>query len=151
MLLDMKHWKIAFLSTYPPRECGLATFTQDLITAIDDVGTVETAVIAVGNSLSDSYDSKVKDSIWQSERKDYEELALKLNSSDIDLLVIEHEYGIYGGERGEYLLDLFDKLKMPVVTTFHTILSEPDEKQLFIVKTLASRLAAANEDIRALT
>ena len=57
---------------------------------------------------------------------DYIETAKKLNDSDIDLLVIEHEYGIFGGEHGEYILDLVNNLEIPVVTTLHTILSEPD-------------------------
>ena len=135
----MNHRILSFLSTYPPRECGLATFTQDLVTAIDNIGTVKTKVIAVSNSSEDSYDQKVESIIRQNERSDYIELALKLNSSDIDLLVIEHEYGIYGGEYGEYILDLIRNLRIPVVTTFHTILSEPNQKQRRIIKTLAEK------------
>lgn len=139
MSSDMQHGKIAFLSTYPPRECGLATFTQDLITEIDNIGTVETRVIAVSNSSQDLYDHKVESSIRQNERSDYIELALKLNNSDTDLLVIEHEYGIYGGEYGEYILDLILNLKIPLVTTFHTILSEPNQKQKRIIRKLAEK------------
>ena len=133
------HGKITFLSTYPPRACGLATFTQDLITAIDSVGTVETSVVAVSNSLHDRYDHKVEHTICQFERSDYIELALKLNDSDTDALIIEHEYGIYGGMSGEYILDLVQDLRIPLVTTFHTVLSEPDQKQRHIIKTLAEK------------
>ena len=139
MSTDVKDGKIVFLSTYPPRECGLATFTQDLITAIDAIGTVETSVIAVSNSLQDVYEHKVEYSIRQFERSDYIELALKLNDSDTDVLIIEHEYGIYGGEYGEYILDLILNLRIPVVTTFHTVLSDPNQKQRHIIKTLAER------------
>ena len=139
MSADMQHRKITFLSTYPPRECGLATFTQDLITAIDTIGTIITSVIAVSNSFQDRYDQKVERRIRQYERSDYIELASKLNKSDTDLLIIEHEYGIFGGEYGEYILDLVRNLKIPVVTTFHTILSKPNQKQKQIIKILSEK------------
>jgi polysaccharide biosynthesis protein PslF len=136
---NIKHRKITILSTYPPRECGLATFTQDLITAIDETGAVETSVIAVSNSLQDVYDHKVEHSIRQFRRSDYIELAHKINDSDTDMLIIEHEYGIYGGEYGEYIVDLILNLRIPVVTTFHTVLSEPNPKQRHIIKTLTEK------------
>ena len=139
MILNMKHGKISFLSTYPPRECGLATFTQDIVTAIDNVGTLKTSVIAINNTSLEEYDDKVEDTIQQNERSEYIKLALKLNNSDTDLLVIEHEFGIFGGESGEYILDLILNLKIPVVTTFHTILLEPSPKQRRIIKTLAQK------------
>ena len=139
MISKMKNRKIVFLSTYPPRECGLATFTQDLINAIDSIGKVQTKVIAISNTLQNNYDHKVENSIRQNERRDYIELALKLNISDTDILVIEHEYGIFGGEYGEYILDLVLNLKIPLITTFHTILQTPNLKQRYIVKTLADK------------
>jgi len=127
---------ITFLSTYPPRECGLATFTSDLITAIDSIGIVDTNVIAISNSSHHCYDNKVMSEIEQYDRNDYLEIARRLNNSATDLLVIEHEFGIFGGDHGDYLLDLVNNLKIPFVTTFHTILSEPDRKQRFIIRTL---------------
>lgn len=130
---------ITFLSTYPPRECGLATFTQDLITAIDNSEIVETSVIAVNNMDDYEYDSKVFADIRQHEQDDYIEIAKKLNHSDIDLLVIEHEYGIFGGENGEYILDLINNIEIPVVTTFHTILLEPNPKQRLIINALGEK------------
>jgi len=139
MSTDTQHGKITFLSTYPPRECGLATFTQDLVTAIDSQATMRTSVVAVINSLQGGYDCKVEDSIRQFKRSDYVKLAQKLNDSDTDALIIEHEYGIYGGECGEYILDLVLNLTIPLVTTFHTILSEPNPKQRHIIKMLAEK------------
>ena len=136
---NKKILKIAFLSTSPPRECGLATFTQDLIDAIDDIGLVNTSVIAVNNSKHREYGEKVLFEINQNQREDYTELAEKLNSSDIDLLVIEHEFGIYGGNCGEYILDLVDVLEIPVITTFHTILREPNRKQKQIITMLGQK------------
>ena len=69
MPLGKLHGKIAFLSTYPPRECGLATFTQDLVTAIDHTGLIDTGVISINNSIKYSYDNKVIAGIEQHEKK----------------------------------------------------------------------------------
>lgn len=139
MTLNNINGNIAFLSTYPPRECGLATFTQDLITAIDNMGVIDTSVIAINNRERYTYDGKVIAGIGQYEREDYLKAARELNASDMDLLVIEHEYGIFGGEHGEYILDLVNNLEIPVVTTLHTILTEPDTKQRLIMNTLGKK------------
>jgi len=87
------------------------------------------------------YDSKVISEIEQNEQEDYLKTAKELNESDIDLLVIEHEFGIFGGKQGEYILDLVNNLEIPIVTTFHTILSEPNSKQRLIVNTLGEKSA----------
>ena len=133
------HKNIAFLSTYPPRECGIATFTEDLITAIDNIGTLNTHVIAINNSEDCIYDNKVIEKIRQNEQKDYISMAKKLNTSNIDLLVIEHEYGIFGGDHGDYILDLVNNLEIPIVTTHHTILSKPSPKQREIIHELGKK------------
>ena len=141
MSLKNMQGNISFLSTFPPRECGLATFTQDLIEALDNNGTVSTNVIAVKNMEDHIYGSKVFAEIAQHVDEDYIKTAQLLNSSDINLLVIEHEYGIYGGEHGEHILSLVNNLEIPVVTTLHTILSEPNPKQRLIINTLGKRSA----------
>jgi len=130
---------IAFLSTYPPRECEIATFTEDLITTMDHIGTVNTHVIAVSNIKGCLYDNKVMAEIRQNERSDYIEIAKKLNSSNIEILVIEHDYELYGGDQGEYILDLINNLEIPIVTTLHTILSEPNPKQKQIIYELGQK------------
>ena len=125
---------IAFLSTYPPRECGLATFTEDLINEIDKIGTVRSSVIAVTNG--EVYDDpRVECKISQHQRADYFRTALWVNRH-MDLLVIEHEYGIFGGECGEYILDLAKNLKIPFIITTHTVLQHPTSKQRTVLKTL---------------
>ncbi|MEN8907059.1 MAG: glycosyltransferase family 4 protein [Clostridiales bacterium] len=139
MILKKSIDNIAFLSTYPPRECGLATFTQDLINSIDDIGIVNTNVIAIKNSKKNVYDSKVFAEIRQNELEDYIKTAKRLNASNIDLLVIEHEYGIFGGEYGDYILKLVEKLEIPIITTLHTILSKPDFKQRLIINILGKK------------
>lgn len=139
-MINNKLINVAFLSTYPPRQSGIATFTQDLINAIDAKGVVDTNIIAINNSkCKKDYNSKVICEINQNNKDDYFELAHKLNCSDINLLVIEHEYGIYGGDYGEYILDLLKNINIPVITTLHTVLAEPDYKQKFIVKTMAAK------------
>ena len=130
---------IAFLSTFPPRECGIATFTEDLITSIDYSKKLKTHIIAISNTDDCEYGDKVREQIRQNEQSDYIALAKKLNASNIDLLVIEHEYGIYGGDHGEFILDLVNNLEIPVVTTLHTILSEPSPKQRLIINELGKK------------
>lgn len=131
--------KIAFLSTYPPRECGLATFTQDLVNAMATVvPLIKPVVIAVNNS-DYYYDDKVVMEIRQHDRTSYLETARKINASDIELVIIEHEYGIFGGECGEYILDLVENLQVPVITTLHTVLPNPSEKQLAILRVLGQK------------
>lgn len=125
---------IAFLSTYPPRECGLATFTEDLINEIDKIGTVRSSVIAVNNGeLYD--DPRVECKISQHKRADYF-LAARWVNNHMDLLVIEHEYGIFGGDCGEYILDLAKNLKIPFIITTHTVLQHPTLQQRKVLKTL---------------
>lgn len=125
---------IAFLSTFPPRECGLATFTEDLINEIDKIGTVRSCVIAVTNDEKHD-DPRVKCKISQNQRAHYFRTALWVNTH-MDLLVIEHEYGIFGGECGEYILDLARNLQIPFVITTHTVLQNPTPKQRMVLRTL---------------
>jgi glycosyltransferase involved in cell wall biosynthesis len=139
MKLIKDYGRIAFLSTYPPQECGLATFTRDLVTALGNIGINDTEVVAVNDRSISSYDSKVSAVIRKNERKDYDKAAHGLKAADVDLLMVEHEYGIFGGERGEYVLDMVENLEMPVITTLHTILPEPDAKQRSIINTLGKR------------
>ena len=130
---------IAFLSTYPPRECGLATFTQDLVLQLIKIPAVSnTRIVAVSNDAI-PYESIVMAELDQYGRNSYLETADRLNRSQIDLLVVEHEYGIYGGESGEYLLELINHLKIPFVTTLHTVLSSPLEKQRQILHELGQK------------
>ncbi|MDI3311332.1 MAG: glycosyltransferase family 4 protein [Thermoanaerobacterium sp.] len=138
-MVKNKEINIAFLSTFPPRECGIATFTQDLVNELKDIKIInEPKVIAIDDKEYD-YGDDVIYRLKQHDRNSYLELADKLNDSLVDLLVIEHEYGIYGGEWGEYILDLVDNLKVPYVVTLHTVLSKPLDKQKHILKELCMK------------
>jgi len=127
--------KVAFLSTYPPRECGLATFTEDLVNAIGKVAMVRPLVIAVTKGVEEYEDPRVAFKLIQHERESYFRAARWANAN-IDLLVIEHEYGIFGGECGEYIIDLAKELKIPFIVTTHTVLLEPSAKQRTVLRDL---------------
>jgi glycosyltransferase involved in cell wall biosynthesis len=129
---------VAFLGTSLPRECGLATFTQDMMNELEQIHDFNVPrMIAVNNNKTYAYGKQVMAQINQHNRADYSRTALELNHSNIDLLVIQHEFGIYGGECGEFILELAAKLKIPFIVIFHTVLSEPSPKQRFIMKRLA--------------
>lgn len=138
MKLTKPFLNIAFLSTYPPRECGIATFTQDLVREMKKKRYLKTGVIAVSDG-DRHYDGDVLFDFPQQDRKSYTAAAERINSSDIQILIVEHEYGIYGGDSGEYLLDLIDRVKKPIVTTLHTVLPSPTEKQRAILKELCQK------------
>jgi polysaccharide biosynthesis protein PslF len=130
-----KIYKVAFLSTYPPRECGLATFTEDLVSEISKIALVQAEVIAVSTGSELYADPQVVYQLNQYERDSYRETARWANAH-IDLLVIEHEYGIFGGYCGEYILELVKYLQIPFVVTTHTVLEAPSAKQLEVLRKL---------------
>lgn len=125
---------IGFLSTYPPRECGLATFTEDLVHAISKMPFIRPSVIAVVDKDED-INHQVKYTLSQHDRTSYLPAALWANDH-VDLLIIEHEYGIFGGDCGEYILDLVKGLKIPFIVTTHTVLLEPSPKQRMVLREL---------------
>src|SRR5664280_1269553 len=125
---------IGFLSTYPPRECGLATFTEDLVNEIDKIPFIQPSVIAVVNK-EEYTNSQVKCKLSQHDHMSYLLTALWANDN-VDLLVIEHEYGIFGGDCGEYIIDLAKRLKIPFIVTTHTVLLEPSPKQRTVLRDL---------------
>lgn len=128
---------IAFLSTYLPRECGLATFTKDLVDEFEQIQDFNTPqVIAMNNNTTYAYGDRVMAQISQHKKSDYIQTAHDLNRSKMDLLVIQHEFGIYGGESGVYILDLVENLKIPFVIIFHTVLTKPSPIQRSIIKRL---------------
>ncbi|MCX2430403.1 MULTISPECIES: glycosyltransferase [unclassified Pedobacter] len=135
--------KIAYISTYPPRECGLATFNYNLINALSinpSYQADKSFVIAMNESddLNEhAYPSEVKFIIRQQNQQDYIEAANFINDSDVDTCIIEHEFGIYGGNSGVFLLSLINKLKKPFITILHTVLKEPNFMQQTIIKEIA--------------
>src|SRR4030042_6561302 len=123
-----KNW-IVYLSTFPPRECGIATFTEDLVSVFNELffPQEEAKVVALNvNELSRlNYPKSVVMQISQTRKSEYAEVARQLNKIlSIKLICIQHEFGIHGGENGSYLLDFLREIKKPVVISMHTILPE---------------------------
>ncbi len=127
-----------FLSTYPPRACGIATFTQDLVGALTQTGKIDAGIVAVSNG-GESYPPEVRFDFPQQSPEAYPEAAEKINRSGADMLMVEHEYGIYGGKWGEQVLKLTGALRIPYFVTLHTVLPEPNKAQKEIVGGLAAR------------
>ena len=131
--------RIAFVGNYLPRECGIATFTTDLCTALaEEYGQERLFAIPV-NDPESSYDypEQVRLELEQEELASYERAADFLNFNGNDLVCLQHEYGIFGGNAGSYILALLRKLKMPLVTTLHTVLREPDANQRAVLEEIA--------------
>lgn len=137
--------KIAYLSSYTPRECGIATFNYNLIRAINAdqlPGSLNGFVVAMNDSddLNEyDYPAEVEFKIRQEQQKDYIQAAEFINNSDVDACVIQHEFGIYGGESGVYLLPFINRLNKPLITILHTVLREPSFMQQIIIKEIAKQ------------
>ena len=135
-----KSW-IVCLATFPPRQCGIATFTTDLTNAIDQIfgPSVKSKIIAMNPTEVSHlpYSDKVIWKICQLREEDYVNAANKLNRlKNVKLVSIQHEFGIFGGEYGSHLLLFLKKLQKPVVVTFHSVLPAPDEKMRDIVQAI---------------
>ncbi|HPA11031.1 MAG TPA: glycosyltransferase family 4 protein [Treponemataceae bacterium] len=117
--------KIALIGNYPPRKCGIATFTRDLNEGLKAAG-VSTAVIAINDGIARyDYPGDVALQIEQNEIASYINAAYYLNTNDFDAIILQHEFGIFGGPDGRHVIQLLRRLRVPVITTFHTILDDP--------------------------
>lgn len=131
--------QIAFIANYLPRQCGLATFTTDLSQAVAaEYEQTHCLAIAV-NDTPEGYDypAPVRFELNEQELSSYERAADFLNLNEVDLVCLQHEFGIYGGRAGSHILTLLRKLRMPIVTTLHTVLREPDADQRRVMQSLA--------------
>src|SRR5271165_6509878 len=131
--------RIAVIGNYLPRQCGIATFTTDLCGAISaEYGTARLLALPVTDTLEGyDYPARVRWSLAQDSLASYQEAAEFLNFNNIDMVCLQHEYGIFGGPAGSHILDLLRRLKMPLVTTLHTVLREPDPDQLKVMEEIA--------------
>jgi glycosyltransferase involved in cell wall biosynthesis len=142
--------KIAFIGDYLPRKCGIATFTGDLRAAVaTEYPNVETFVAPV-NDLPEGYQypPEVRFEFGEGDLDSYRRTADYLNFSNADVVCLQHEYGIYGGPAGSFILALLRDLRIPIVTTLHTVLDEPDPQQRRVLQelcSLSSRLIVMSE------
>ncbi len=131
--------KIAYIGTYPPRECGIGTFTQNLVKGIASAGDEEgvpneTIVIAMDDQdESYNYPEEVQFKIRQEQQGDYIEAARFINLSGADVCILEHEFGIFGGQNGIYILPLLHRLEIPLIITLHTVLKTPSYNERAIL------------------
>jgi glycosyltransferase involved in cell wall biosynthesis len=133
---------VAFVGTYGPRRCGIATFTADLARAVVGERRVSPVVLAITDPAGQyQYSADVKFEIRQNVKADYARAAECVNYSNVRLVSIQHEYGIFGGDDGGYLLDFVYALRVPAVVTLHTVLKRPSENQAAIVRKLWERCA----------
>ncbi|MBC8526071.1 MAG: glycosyltransferase [Candidatus Cloacimonetes bacterium] len=141
----MQKIKIACIGNYIPRQCGIATFTRDFIDSItnkkkDKNIHVDAFVVAI-NDHDQTYDYPeiVEYTIRQDYQIDYIKAAHFINYSDADICILQHEFGIFGGENGIYILSLIHRLKIPLIVTFHTVLKNPSYTQKEIVRGISKK------------
>ncbi|MGH7801924.1 MAG: glycosyltransferase [Thermodesulfobacteriota bacterium] len=142
--------RIAFIGNYLPRQCGIATFTTDLCEAIaaEYGGTTCIALPVNDIEAGYAYPTRVRFELTEKDIDSYLRAADFLNTNNVDLVCLQHEYGIFGGRAGSHILALLRELRMPIVTTFHTILRDPDPDQRRVleeVAALSDRLVVMSE------
>src|SRR5207244_1900286 len=130
--------KIAFVGSYLPRKCGIATFTHDMHASVATRFPEADCFVVPINDRSDGYDypPEVRFEIDEPELESYRRAADFLNFANTDVVCLQHEYGIFGGATGSHVLGLVRDLRMPVVSTFHTVLREPNDEQREVLKEL---------------
>lgn len=130
--------RIAFLGDFPPRLCGIATFTKDLCEAVVAAAPDSQCFVAAVNDRAEGYDypERVWLELQEKELGSYRRAADFLNFNNAGVLSVQHEFGIYGGPAGSHLLALLREVRMPVVTTLHTILRNPDAAQMEVMRGL---------------
>lgn len=131
--------RVAFIGNYMPRRCGIATFTTDLCEAMADEFKGTSCIAMPVNDTENGYDypSRVRFEITEKDVESYRRAADFLNINNVDIVSLQHEYGIFGGQAGSYILSLLRELRMPVITTFHTILRNPDPEQRRVLEEIA--------------
>ncbi|WP_134090064.1 glycosyltransferase family 4 protein [Olivibacter sp. XZL3] len=133
--------KIAFIGTYRPRQCGIGSFSQHLFESISDLKSSQDSehiVIAIndpGNSYL--YPDEVQYIIDQEDHNTYIEAAKFINRQNVDVCIIQHEYGIFGGQNGVFVLTLLHDIAMPIMVTLHTVLQKPSYNQSVILREIA--------------
>ncbi|HEY2406530.1 MAG TPA: hypothetical protein VGI10_11040, partial [Polyangiaceae bacterium] len=137
-MIELK--KIAIVGNYPPLKCGIATFTNDIHVSVQAaLPNSECSVVAVSEEFAThDYPPEVHFEIARSDAKSYERAAEYLNFSDVSVVSLQHEFGIYGASSGANVLGLLRRLRMPTVTTLHTVLRQPSSEQRRVMQELCA-------------
>jgi len=143
-VIKRKPVKVIYVSSYIPRKCGIATYTKDLTNEINKLNPYALAEILTMNRPEDnfSYPWEVKFKINQNELGSYVQAANYINQSEADLVILEHEFGLYGGKGGDYIITFTEVLKKPLVITFHTLIDDPGNEYGIVQKRLADSATA---------
>lgn len=130
--------RVAYVSTYPPRECGIATYTYDLVDAISRLYVLKPPFVTAINDRGGYYDyaDVVRFQIDREMVESYVEAAEYINKSDVDIVNLQHEFGLFGGIWGEHILAFLKELEKPVVSTLHTVLLEPDSDSRRVIESI---------------
>lgn len=129
---------LAFIGDYTPRRCGIATFTADICEAIAQEFPKTKCIVGTVNDRPEGYDypERVRFEMEEQEPDSYRRAAEFLNINNVEVLSVQHEFGIYGGPAGSHLLELLHNVRMPVVTTLHTVLQQPNADQRNVMEAL---------------
>ena len=136
--------RMLFLGSFPPRECGIATFTKDVLDSYDALSVTRSEIVAIEelDAPQRSYAPAVVARLVQDDHDSYHQVARFVNAHPSDALNIQHEYGLFGGEEGEWVVDLIALVSKPTIVTLHTVLPDPTPAHLRTARSLCATSAA---------
>jgi glycosyltransferase involved in cell wall biosynthesis len=143
--MKSKRKKIIIVSSCRPRDCGIATFSHDLATSLKlHTNDIEFEVIPINEKGGEDriYDASVNCKIQQREPDSYEKAANYINNSEAVAVSLQHEFGLYGGKCGEFVIDFLQKINKPVLTTLHTVLRKPSREEKNVLRRIADLSSA---------
>lgn len=133
-----------FMGSYPPRECGIATFTRDTVDSFDARFDTKSEIVAIDEPGGEMrlYPPEVVARLIEEDRNSYADVAAIVNAHPCELFNVQHEYGLFGGDDGEWFIDVLAGITKPVVVTLHTVLPEPNDHHRGVTQEICSRAAA---------
>lgn len=135
-LVGKSDLKVAFVSSYPPRHCGVGTFTRALEQVMNTLYLETPAQIVTINDQPYRYNRGVMFEINDQDPRSFAKAARLLNRSAVEVVNVHHEYGLYGGEAGEHILKFYENISKPVVTTFHSVLTRHSPKRAWVTQKI---------------
>lgn len=141
LIENVQDAKIALIGTFPPRQCGIATFTADVRSSLlEEFSATQVDVYAIArNRLNTGYSDAVRGIVEEGSRESFAATARAINMTNADVVWIQHEFGLYGGKAGDNILALVDGVAAPIIVTLHTVLPAPDVDQLRVMQRLVAR------------
>jgi glycosyltransferase involved in cell wall biosynthesis len=132
------------MGSFPPRECGIATFTKDVVESFDQAFSTHSDVVAVDEPGGEArgYSDRVVARLRQTDRASYRRAAEAIDAHPAELLDVQHEYGLFGGEDGSWFVDLITEVRKPVVVSLHTVLPDPTASHRAVARAICERAAA---------